>query len=108
MKLPQIPRLSMLAVAAIIIAIAANSVCSQTQAPPFNTELIPAVQLIRQGESKKAVDQLKKAVKKNKTDGEAWYYLGVAYLQVSDFKKASDAFQKAIEMRPNLAAPAHA
>jgi TonB family protein len=98
----------MLTMAAIVIAIAASSVLGQPLKPIANPELVPAVQLIRQGESKKARDLLKKAVKKNKTDGEAWYYLGVVSLQLSDFKKATEAFQKAVETRPDLAAQAQA
>ena len=94
--------------AAIVIAIAASSVFSQPLKPIANPELAPAVQLIREGEPKKALDFLKKAVKKNKTDGEAWYYIGVVSLQLSDFKKATEAFQKAVEMRPDLAAQAQA
>ena len=98
----------MLTVAAIVLAVAASSVIGQTLKPIANPELTPAIQLIRQGESKKARDLLKKAVKKSKTDGEAWYYLGIAYLQLNDFKKGSDAFKNAIEARPDLAPMAHA
>jgi TonB family protein len=108
MKLAQIPHLRMLTTAAIVLAVAASSVFGQTLKPITNPELTPAVQLIRQGESKKARELLKKAVKKNKTDGEAWYYLGIAHLQLNDFKKASEAFKNAIESRPDLAAMAHA
>ena len=98
----------MFTMAAIVIAIAASSVLGQPLKPIANPELAPAVQLIRQGETKKALDFLKKAVKKNKTDGEAWYYIGVVSLQLSDFKKATEAFQKAVELRPDLAAQAQA
>ena len=108
MKLTQNPLLRMLTYAAIVLAVAASSVFSQTLKPIANPELAPAVQLIRQGESKKARELLKKAVKKNKADGEAWYYLGIANLELNDWKKASDAFKNAIEARPDLAAMAHA
>ena len=108
MKLTQIPRLRMLTLAAIVLVVAANCVFSQGLKPIANPELTPAVQLIRQGESKKARELLKKAVKNNKTDGEAWYYLGIAHLQLNDFKKASDAFKNAIQARPDLAPMAHA
>lgn len=94
--------------AAIVIAIASSSVLSQTPGPPANPALAPAVQLVRDGETHKALDVLKKAVRENKTDGEAWYYLGIVYLQLSDFKKAADAFKKATEVRPDLAAQAQA
>jgi len=108
MKLTQIARLRKLIIAAIVFAVAASSTPGQTLRPIANPELTPAIQLIRQGESKKARELLKKAVKKNKTDGEAWYYLGIAYLQLNDFKKGSDAFKNAIEARPDLAPMAHA
>jgi TonB family protein len=97
-----------LTVASIVIAIAASTVLSQTPGPPSNPALAPAVQLIRDGETHKALDVLKKAVRENKTDGEAWYYLGIVYLQLSDFKKAAAAFKKATEVRPDLAAQAQA
>lgn len=108
MKLTQIPRLRMLTIAAIVLLVSASCVFGQGLKPITNPELTPVVQLIRQGESKKARELLKKAVKKNKTDGEAWYYLGIAHLQLNDFKKASDAFKNAIQARPDLAAMAHA
>ncbi|HET8781239.1 MAG TPA: TonB family protein [Pyrinomonadaceae bacterium] len=96
---------------AIVLTVAASSVFGQAEPPPpppLNPDLAPAVKLLREGESKKALDLLKQAVKNNKFDGEAWYYLGIANLQISDFKKASEAFKRAISTRPDLAAPAHA
>src|SRR5262245_52580506 len=108
MEVTHFPCLRMLTVAAIVLMVAAISVFSQTPSPTPNLELAPAIKLIRDGESHKAVDILRKAVKQNKADGEAWYYLGIAYLQLSDLKKASEAFKNAIEVRPDLSAPAHA
>lgn len=108
MKLILHPLMRTLAVTAIVFTIAASSIFSQTATPAPNPELAPAIKLIREGETKKALDLLKRAVKKNKSDGEAWYYLGIVNLQLSDFKKASEAFEKAIEVRPDLAGPAHA
>lgn len=93
---------------AIVVAIAASSVFGQTPSPSPNPALAPAVKLIREGEPQKALDALKKAVKENKRDGEAWYYLGVVYLQLSDFKKGAEAFKKAIEARPDLESQAQA
>lgn len=98
----------MLIVAAIFIAIATSSVFSQTPTPSPNPALAPAVKLVRDGENQKALDALKRAVKENKRDGEAWYYLGIVHLQLGDFKKAADAFKKAVEMRQDLAAQAQA
>lgn len=103
-----LPLSRMLTVAAIVIVIAANSVFSQTPAPTPNPALAPAIKLLRDGENKKALDSFKRALKENKADGEAWYYLGVAHLQLGEFKEGSDAFKKAIELRPDFAAQAHA
>ena len=99
--------LRLLLTSAVLLATAA-SVYTQTAAQPLNPELDPAIKLMREGETEKALQSLKRVVKKNKLDGEAWYYLGVIYLQLSDFKKAADAFKKATEVRPELAAPAQA
>jgi TonB family protein len=97
----------MFTVTAIVIAIAASSVFSQTPAPTPNPALAPAIKLLRDGENKKALDSFKRALKENKADGEAWYYLGVVHLQLGEFKKGSDAFKKAIQLRPDFAAAAH-
>lgn len=99
--------LRLLLTSAVLLATAA-SVYTQTPAQPSNPELDPAIKLMREGETDKALKSLKRVVKNNKLDGEAWYYLGVVYLQLSDFKKAADAFKKAIEVRPDLAALAQA
>ena len=97
-----------LIVAAIGLSFAAIRVIGQTPAPTPNPELKPGVKLLTDSNAKQALDFFKKAVKQNKTDGEAWYYLGIVYLQISDLKKASEAFKNALELRPDLAAPAHA
>lgn len=103
-----LPRLRLPIVAIVLLLAAAGSAFAQAPAPSANPELAPAVKLLREGETLKALELLKRAVKKNKTDGEAWYYLGIVYLQLSDLKKASEAFKTAITVRPDLAAPAHA
>jgi TonB family protein len=102
------PLLRTLTLAAVVAAIAVSSVFSQTPSASTNPALAPALKLFRDGELEKALDVLKRAVKENSRDGEAWYYLGVVYLHLSEFKKGADAFKKAVEMRPDLAAPAQA
>ncbi len=92
----------------VLLAGTVSSVHSQTPAQPPNPELDRAIKLVREGETEKARELFKRAVKKNKLDGEAWYYLGITNLQLSDFKKAAEAFKTAIKVRPDLAAPAHA
>jgi TonB family protein len=64
------------------------------------------IQLYNQGDTKAARQALSAAVKKNKEDGEAWYYLGLAALRGNDPKTARKALGTAIKLRPNFA-PAH-
>ena len=64
------------------------------------------IQLYKQGNVKTAVQALNAAVKKNKEEGEAWYYLGLARLHSNDQKNARKAFGMAVKLRPNFA-PAH-
>ena len=97
-----------LTLAAIVLTVAASSVFGQSEPPLSNPELATAIALLHDGDSKKALDLLKQAVKNNQADGEAWYYLGIAYIQTGDLKKASDAFKTAIVVRPDLASFAHA
>lgn len=64
--------------------------------------------LYKQGKFADAAKVFRKAVDKNKSDDEGWYYLGLALLQQpKETKNASKAFETAIKLRPNFAA-AHA
>jgi cytochrome c-type biogenesis protein CcmH/NrfG len=48
---------------------------------------------------------LRRAVKENKTDDEAWYYLGLVLLaQRIRMQDATKAFETAIKLRPQFAA----
>jgi TonB family protein len=66
------------------------------------------IELYRQGKFPEASNLLLKAVKKNKADAEAWYYLGLTLLhQPKELKNASKAFETALNLRPNYG-PAYA
>lgn len=66
------------------------------------------IELYRQGKFPEASNLLRKAVKKNKADDEAWYYLGLTLLhQPKELKNASKTFETALSLRPNFA-PAYA
>lgn len=82
-------------------------VAGQAQMPLSSNEQDGIVKLIGQGRSPEALAELTKAVKKNKADAEAWYYLGVVYLQLKNYKKATSAFENSTKVRPDLA-QAHA
>lgn len=63
------------------------------------------IELYRQSKFGEATKALQNALKENKTDDEAWYYLGLALLrQPKKIKDASKAFETAIKLRPKFAA----
>jgi len=103
-----LPALRLSVVAAILIVATAGGVFSQTSTAPSTPELEPTIKLVREGRSNEALKELKKAIEINKQSAEAWYYLGVVYLQLNDFKKAASAFQSLIRLQPSFAADAHA
>src|SRR5262249_16427484 len=62
------------------------------------------IQLYNQNSFAKAVESLRKAVKVNKQDYDAWYYLGMAQFQTRDLKNATKSFETALKLRPDSAA----
>jgi Flp pilus assembly protein TadD len=55
----------------------------------------------------KAEAAFRNALKLNKTDGEAWFDLGLVYLQKTDFEKAENAFENSIKFKSVAASDAH-
>ena len=64
------------------------------------------VEMYKRGETKRAIEALRVAVKQNKEDADAWHYLGLALNRDGKAKDARKAFQKSVELRPKFA-PAH-
>ena len=93
-------------VSVILLTITIGGAFAQT--PSSNIDLDRGIKLLREDRNKEALDAFKTAVKKNKRDGKARYYLGLVYLKLGDFKKAASSFQSAIKLQPDLAASAHA
>jgi TonB family protein len=62
----------------------------------------PGIRSFKNENYREAINLLSAAVKSNgfKTDPVIWNYLGLAYLQVSDFKKARKAVERAISLQP--------
>jgi tetratricopeptide (TPR) repeat protein len=60
--------------------------------------------LYREHKYSEAAAVFKKATKRDKTDADSWYYLGLISLQQNDFKNATKAFETAVKLRPNSAA----
>ncbi|HEX8920211.1 MAG TPA: tetratricopeptide repeat protein, partial [Pyrinomonadaceae bacterium] len=65
------------------------------------------IKLYEQGEIKEAVKALREAVKQDKNDAAAWYYLSIALNRDDDVKGARKAAEQAVKLRPD-SAPARA
>jgi TonB family protein len=61
------------------------------------------INLYKQNATKGAIRELRAAVKKQKGDADAWYFLALALNRDNDLKGARKAFETAIKLRPNLA-----
>jgi Flp pilus assembly protein TadD len=68
------------------------------------SQRLRGIELYGQKKYGEAAEVLKKAVQKNKSDADAWYYLGLALLQnPKTFKDSSKAFETTTKLRPNFA-----
>lgn len=94
-----------LSLALIVLGTSTSTNAQQTASNPSEARDL-GIQLYNQGDTKAATKALSAAVRKNKEDGEAWYYLGLATLRGNDLKKAQKAFETAVKLRPNFV-PAH-
>lgn len=59
------------------------------------------IQLYKQGDNKGAVEALRAATSKNRDDGDAWHYLGLAQLAEGNKEEARNAFERAASIRLN-------
>ena len=67
-------------------------------------ERLRGIELYNKQKYREATELLKQAVKKNKSDADAWYYLGLTLLQnPGTYKDSSKAFETATKLRPNFA-----
>ena len=64
------------------------------------------IQLYKDGNTRTAIDVLNSVVKRDKSDADAWYYLGLALTRDNQIAKARKAFETAITLVPNFG-PAH-
>jgi len=60
---------------------------------------------IENGRIDLALEQLKRAVKREANDYQAWFLLGVAYTRGQQFHQAMESFRRVIEINPQLAEP---
>ena len=61
-------------------------------------------ELFRRGDHEAAIKALRAATKKEKSDAEAWHYLGLALTKKEKFKDARKAFEQAVALRPKFPA----
>lgn len=102
MRLP-----AFLVLALLVPCVLAISSSAQT-ASPDNSQRVRGIELYNQQNYREAIRLLKQAVKKDKGDADAWYYLGLALIEdPKALKDSSKAFETATKLRPNFAA-AHA
>jgi Flp pilus assembly protein TadD len=85
----------------VLVSILSLPVLAQSPAAGSGDELSRAVALYKSGDYKGAVDILKDAVKKQKENADAWYYLALAHLLKGDAVSSRKSFEKAIKLRPD-------
>jgi TonB family protein len=91
-----------LALLAVVVILTCPNI-ERAQQPVSPEERASAIQLYQQGNTKAAIKKLQAAAKKNKTDFELWYYLGLAYTRDGQFKEGGKAFEAALKAQPNFA-----
>jgi TonB family protein len=62
------------------------------------------IELFRRGETDAATKALRDATKKDKTDADAWHFLGLALVKEHKPKDARKAFENAVRLRPDFVA----
>jgi len=98
-----VKKLRMLATIASILFAAPTIALGQSALRPPSDELREAIKLIGEHRDSQAVDLLKKAIAQNRDNPDAWFYLGVAYVDLAKIKDASKALEIAIELDPSFA-----
>lgn len=78
-------------------------VAAQGPDGPAATERERGIRLYKQGDNKAAIEALNSAVKRDKNDGTAWYYLGLALTLNNEIRNARKAFESATGLQPNFA-----
>jgi tetratricopeptide (TPR) repeat protein len=86
---------------------AARAQEQQQPAAATATERDRGIGLYKQGNIKDAIKALRAAVKQNKADADAWYFLSLALNRDGDTKGARKAIEKSVQLRPDFA-PARA
>jgi|SRR5687767_20832 len=99
------PRLIVfLHLAVILVCTCSGFALPQDTSLPTFEERDRGIALYQQSQFVEAAKLLQKAVKKNRTDEQGWYFLGLALLQQpKGAKNASKALEMAVKLQPNFA-----
>lgn len=87
---------------AVIALSCSLSIFAQQPAPVPAADRDRGIRLYAQGDTKGAMSALRAAIKKDKADGLAWYYLGLALVRTDDLRNARKAFETAVKLNPDL------
>jgi TonB family protein len=103
-----VSRLPSFLILALLVLCALPIRSSAQTSSPDSSQRIRGIELFHQHNYSEAVRLLKQAIKKDKGDADAWFYLGLALLKdPKTLKDSSKAFETATKLRPSFAA-AHA
>src|SRR6185369_4908589 len=95
----------LLSVTLCIASASAISAFAQTGLADTSTLRLRGIELYHQKRYSEAANLLKQVITKDKTDADAWYYLGLALItDPKSWKESSKAFETAVKLRPNFAA----
>lgn len=73
---------------------------------PVSQDRQAGIVFYNEGKTAEAISALRSAIKQDKADGDAWYYLGLALVRVDNMKAARKALSEAVRLKPEFA-PAH-
>lgn len=65
-------------------------------------EAARGIELYRRGDNEAALKALREATRKDKSDPEAWHYLGLALSKKEKLKDARKAYERAVALRPDF------
>jgi TonB family protein len=86
-----------------VLLIASATSFSQSKPSVVSPDLNRGIEFYQHGNYADASKLLKKVVKENKTDGTAWYYLGLTLTRRKQSKEAVKALETAVTLEPNSA-----
>lgn len=93
--------LTTLTVAFILVGYAIPAI-SQQPVESISEQRDRAIQLYKQGDAKGAAKILAAVVKQDKSDSDAWYFLGLALVRADDLSNARKAFEATVKLKPDF------